>query len=196
VDSPTQEVTSSCRILLVVGTSYCSTRYYQTISALQMYKTESKRRSHTMVCRLCTTALGPDNNICAWSSGKTSRWCIVERKLMAYVQAWYIDQLEKFSLHEQDILFPVAHKDYQSHCNLRPSHLVKLPTSCPIVKLVALHHQMHLSISYQAVYVESSLAHKYCFVVFITLLGNVCFTSNRFVVMTILHCRCYPLFAI
>lgn len=119
---------SSCRILLVVGTSY-STRYYPTISTLWMYMAESKWWSHTITYWLYTTALTPDDNICVWSSDKTSRWCIIERKLMAYVQVWYIDQLEKFSLHEQDILFPVAHKDCQS---LRPSHLVKLLTSCPM----------------------------------------------------------------
>ena len=131
-DSPTPEVVSSCRTLSVVNTSY-STRYCQTIYAPQMCMKESKRRSHTMVCLLCTTALVPDNNTYVWSSDKTFRYCIVERKLMAYVQAWCIDQLKKISLHEQDIWFPIAHKDYQSHWNLRPSHLVKLPTSCLIV---------------------------------------------------------------
>ena len=44
---------------------------------------------------------------------------------------------------------------------------------------------MYINISYQAVYMESSLAHKYIPVVFIKLFGNVCIMSDRFMVMTI-----------
>lgn len=68
VDLPTREVTNSCRTLSVMDTSSYSTRYYQTIYALQMYMMESKQPSRTMACQLCTTALGPDDNNCVWSS--------------------------------------------------------------------------------------------------------------------------------
>ena len=81
-DSPTREVMNSCKILSVEGTSLCSTRYCRTIYALQIYMMESKPQNRTMACRLCTTVLGLDNNICAWFSEKTFRCCIVERKLM------------------------------------------------------------------------------------------------------------------
>ena len=139
-DSSTREVASSCRILSVVGTSSYSTRCCQTICTLQMYMMEPKQQNRTMVCQQCTTDPTSDDSIYAWSSDKTSHRHIVERRLMVCVQAWCIDQLEKFSFRKQGILFLTAHMDHQFHCSLRLSHQVKLPTSCPIVKLVAIQN--------------------------------------------------------
>ena len=63
-------------------------------------------------------------------------------------------------------------------------------------KVNGIHTFMWLiAATHQAVYVESGLTHKYHSVVFM-LLGNVCFTSNRFVVSAILHSRCYEMFAV
>ena len=117
---------------------------------------------------------------------------------MVCVQAWCIDQLEKFSLHEQDTLFPTAHMDHQFHCSLRLSHQVKLPTSCPIVKLVAIQNTyacILIFLTKQSMW-SPVLLTKTFLLYSSTCLANVCITSNRFIVMTILHCRCYALFAI